>query len=173
MAVISRGRSTSIGLRGADEVEAVLKQLPDRVAKNVVIASLRGGARVIAKQARANVRANPSIDSALLEKNITSQVRKKSKRGSAVVAVGVRNVKRQVVRKGRKKAMLANPSKYAHLVELGTKTNPAEPFLRPAVDEKGAEAISTIGKFMLRGIDREVNKLASGKTSFVTGKRIR
>lgn len=163
----------TVTLRGAKELEALLKQMPERVAKNVTVNGLRAGARIIAKQARANVRANPSIDSRLLEKNITSRARRRSKQGSAVVAVGVARVTAMIVRKGEKNATKATPSRYAHFTEFGTKTMPAEPWLRPALDDKAVEAIAKIGEFMGRGVEREAKKLASGKTSFVTGKRIR
>ena len=49
----------------------------------------------------------------------------------------------------------------------------AEPFLRPALDEGGDEAIRKIGQTMGKGVEREARALASGKTSFLTGKRIR
>lgn len=170
---------------GAAELEALLKQLPERVAKNVTTTGLRAGARIIAKAARDRVQANPSVDSGLLAKNITSRARKRSRKGSAVVSVGVRGVKQSVVRKGKTKATFANPSRYAHFVEFGTKPRfqektgrytgqmRAEPFLRPALDEKAGEAIIKIGESMGRGVEREAAKLAAGKTSFVTGRRIK
>lgn len=162
----------SMKLIGAKEIEALLKQMPERIAKKVTVGALRAGAGVIARQARANVRANPSIDSGLLARNITSRARKRSKKGAAVVSVGIARKAAQVVRKGRTKATKASPSRYAHLVEFGTEHSRAEPFLRPALDEKGSEAIARIGEAMGKGIAREARKLAQGKTSFVTGRRI-
>lgn len=158
---------------GAKEIENLLKRLPERVAKNVTTGALRAGAAVIARQARANVRNSPSIDSGLLVRNITSRARKRSKKGSAVVSVGVARKTAMVVRKGREKAVKVSPARYAHLVEFGTEHSPAEPFLRPALDEKGDEAIARIGAAMGKGIEREARKLAQGKTNFVTGRRIR
>jgi HK97 gp10 family phage protein len=161
----------AVEVRGAKEIEAVLKAMPERIAKNVVVNSLRAGARIIAKQARANLRANPSIDSGMLEKNVTSRARKRSKQGSAVVSVGIARATAIVKRRNRKKAVKASPSKYAHLVEFGREGMAAEPFLRPALDEKAIEAIGKIGEFLGKGVEREAAKLAAGKTSFVSGKR--
>ncbi|CAN5335385.1 hypothetical protein BH10PSE12_BH10PSE12_02720 [soil metagenome] len=167
----------SIHINGAKEVEALLKQLPERLAKNVTTNALRAGARIIAKRAREIVVANPSIDSGLLAKNITARARRRSRQGraygAATVSVGVARVAKMVVRKGKKKAEKASPSRYAHLVEFGHDNVPAEPFLRPALDEKAIEAITRIGEFLGRGVEREAAKLAAGKVSFVTGKRIK
>lgn len=162
----------TIKVRGLDEVEEVLDQLPDRVSRNVLTASLRLGARVIAKAAAENLRASPSVDSGLLSVSITSRARRKSKGGRAVVSVGAARKAVQVRRKGRAESVKAVPSRYAHLVEFGTKNMPAEPFMRPALDEKAVEAIRVIGEAMAKRIDAEAAKLAAGKISFATGKKI-
>lgn len=159
-------------LVGAKDIEALLKRLPERVAKNVTTGALRSGAAVIARQARANVRNNPSVDSGMLVRNITSRARKNSKQGSAVVSVGIARKTAMVIRKGRKKTTKASPARYAHLVEFGTEHSPAEPFLRSALDQKGEEAILRIGEALGKGVAREAGKLASGKTSFITGRKI-
>lgn len=147
----------------AKELEALLKQIPENVSKKVVTTALRSGAAVIAKQARANIRANPSIDSGLLLKNITARTRRRRKGGkaygSAMVSVGPARKAAQVVRKGKSKPVKASPSRYAHLVEFGTENMPAEPFMRPALETAGPEAIARIMEMMARGIEREARKL--------------
>jgi HK97 gp10 family phage protein len=52
-------------------------------------------------------------------------------------------------------------SRYAHLVEMGAAHMPAEPFMRPALDEKAHEALQIQRQALLDGIDREVRKLAT------------
>ena len=146
---------------GAKEIESLLKKLPEKVAEKVTLGALRLGAAVIAKEARALVRSSPSVDSGLLANNVTARTRKTSRAKSApkVVSVGVRSKKKSVVRKGKKKAIFANPARYAHLVEFGTENMPAEPFLRPALDLKGRAAIEKIVEGLGRGIEREARKL--------------
>lgn len=166
----------TIKVRGLKEIEALLEKLPDRISANVLNAALRRGASVIAKEARKNLRASPSIDSALLEKSISSRARRQKRKGKyvgrAVVSIGAQRVTTQVVRKGHKKPVTATPSKYAHLVEFGTRKMKAEPFLRPALDTKGAEAIAVIGEAMSKRISAEAAKMAAGKVSFATGRKI-
>jgi len=147
---------------GSKELEALLKKLPERVAEKVTLGALRTGGRVIAKAARDSVRASPAVDSGMLEKSITTRTRKSGRAKSApkIVSVGVARKTAMVVRKGRKKATKASPARYAHLVEFGTENMPAEPFLRPAVELKGEEAIKRIMEALGRGVDREARKLA-------------
>lgn len=150
-------------ISGLKEIEEVLKKLPENMAKRATYGALRAGAAVIAKAARAKVKANPSIDSGLLEKNITSRARRRSKKGSAVVSVGIHRKAAQVVRKGRKKPVKVVPSRYAHLVEFGTEHSPAEPFMRPALDEQVGVAAEKVKEGLARAVEREARKLASGR----------
>lgn len=145
---------------GADKLEALLKKLPENVSKKVVTAALRSGAAIIAKQARANLRASPSVDSGLLAGNITSRTRRRSRKGKAVVSVGAARKTAQVVRKGKSKPIKASPSRYAHFIEFGTEKMPAEPFMRPALDTQGGAAIAKIMEMMGRGVEREARKMA-------------
>lgn len=189
-------------IMGARELEKVLKQLPDRLARNVTFNGLRAGGRVIASAAKANLRSNGSVDTGALAEAIKVETRKRSRKGSAVVAVGIENKASQRSRKGADKSMKVNPSKYAHLVEFGTEPHViqpkkrkrlafqgndglvvtsaiqhpgtvAKPFMRPAVDQYGKTAASKITETMARGVEREARALASGSKSFVTGKRIK
>ena len=148
---------------GAKELAKLLGDLPLKVESKVVLAGLRAGARSITADARRRLKASPSIDSGALEKRVSARTRKaRSDRKSApkVVSIGITRGTVMVVRKGARKAEKATPSRYAHLVEFGTENMPAEPFLRPALDEKGAEAIAKTIEFMGRGIEREARKLA-------------
>jgi HK97 gp10 family phage protein len=51
-------------------------------------------------------------------------------------------------------------ARIAHLLELGTAHQPAEPYLRPALDESAQIILTTIRDALLVGVDREVAKLA-------------
>lgn len=130
---------------GLADLERDLRELSQREALKAVKTGVRAGGRVVARQAKKNVIANPSVDSSLLANRITAKANKGPVSGGQAAAwVGVRGGKQQVVRKGKKKGMLANASKYAHLVELGTEHSAAEPFLRPALDQKGDEAVAKV-----------------------------
>lgn len=155
----------TIGVRGTREIEALLKQLPERLAKSVVQGALRTGGTVIAKRAKANLDAVGAVDTGLLRKSIGVRAGK----GSA--QVGILSGSATLTRKGRKKAEKAVPTKYAKFTEFGSRKQPARPFLRPALDEGAIEAIRKIGEVMGRGVEREARALASGAKNARTGKR--
>lgn len=148
---------------GAAELSKLLTELPEKVEGKVVLASLRSGARIISAEARRKLRANPSIDSGALEKRVSTRTRKRrSDRKSApkVVSVGVSRGADVVVLKRGGKSRKVTPARYAHLVEFGTQNMRAEPFLRPALDEKGPQAIAKVMEMMARGVEREARKMA-------------
>lgn len=125
---------------GYKELERVLKQLPDALAKRVVLNGLRAGGRVLVKgmKERAPVRtgelaASPVVTTA-----------GKATRGKGHAVIGFRKP----------------TSRRVHLTEFGTENAPAQPFIRPTLDEDGAEAIKKIGEIMGRGVEREARKLA-------------
>ena len=146
---------------GAKSLENILKELPDKVARKVVLAGLRAGATPIVKEMN---RLAPR-DSGLLATAGTSRTRKLGRGKSApkVVSIGFKKTKQMVARKDRKKLQEETPSRIAHLAEFGTEHSAPEPFIRPALDGKGQEAISRITEFMARGVEREARKLAGKK----------
>lgn len=135
-------RGGAVGIAGAAEMERLLKLLPERVAERVTKNALRAGARVIRDEAKDRV----PVDTGDLRDSVVvrSPTQRQRKHGAALVVVG-----------------FEKPiSRRAHLTEFGTQHQPAQPFLRPAVDEGGRRAIDAIGKSMTRGINREAKKLA-------------
>jgi HK97 gp10 family phage protein len=137
---------------GAAEVEKLLRQLPERLAKNVTINSLRAGGRVIA----AGMKSRVPVRTGALRNSITVSSAKKATKGRSNVVVGF---KKPVSRR-------------AHLTEFGTEHSRAEPFIRPTIDQDGEEAIKVIGEALGKGVEREAAALAGGKKSFVTGRKI-
>ena len=135
-------RGGTVGISGAAEMERLLKLLPEKVAERVTKNALRAGARVIRDEAKDRV----PVDTGDLRDSVVvkAPTQRQRKRGAALVVVGF---KKPVSRR-------------AHLTEFGTQHQPAQPFLRPAVDEAGNKAIDAIGKSMARGINREAKKLA-------------
>lgn len=123
----------AIHVKGAKELEALLKKLPGKVAKRVVNNGLRAGARLIRDEAKAKV----PVNTGKLRDSIT------------VATV-----------KGKVKVGFKPPeSRRAHLTEFGTEFQPAQPFMRPAIDTKATEAIKKIGEVMGKGVAKEAGKV--------------
>lgn len=124
----------AVHVKGAAELERLLKQLPGKVAKRVTNNGLRAGARIIRDEMKDRVK----VVTGELQDSIT------------VATV-----------KGEVKVGFTKPaSRRAHLLEYGTETQRAQPFGRPAIDAKATDAIKKIGEIMGKGVEREAGKIA-------------
>lgn len=123
----------SFKLRGAKELEQMLKALGPRVAIGMGGRAVRAGARPIIKDAKARVPKRTGE----LRRSIAAQ----KQRGSAMptVLIGFR----------------PPVSRRAHLVEFGTSHSAAKPFMRPALDSQHQNALREMLEILARGILRE------------------
>jgi HK97 gp10 family phage protein len=153
-----------IKLTGLDGVLDTLRSLPPAVVSKrggPVRAALRKGAVVIYKQAYANLQAataNQSEESkqstGLLLKNLVVT------RGKAPYDGRGERYLVRVKRKGYGRKDVST-LKTANLLEYGSSTQPAEPFIRPAFSAKASQAIQTVEQELIKSIDRIVKKLAA------------
>jgi len=127
---------------GFDDVFKKLEQLPRRVESNVVRRAVRAGGAILVKEARSLV----PVDSGTLKKSI-GQKPQRARKSHFFIQVGARAGKKQ-----------KNDAWYAHLIEFGTKYQPARPFLRPAFDKKEKEIVKKIGEKLNEGIHREAKR---------------
>lgn len=153
-----------IVLEGTQGIINVLLKLPRSAQKTALIRSLMKGGRIIADKAKENLVANGSVDTGALLRSVGvfRDSKKQRVRGTGHVVVGFRKIK-------------GSPSRRAHFVEFGTIYQPARPFMRPALDEKGPEAIDVIVKTLGGEIEREALKLVHqvGKRRSIKRKGIR
>ncbi len=153
---------------GLKELQAALKELPERIARNVLRGSVNAGATVIRKeaQARAPVSSGPArkgqsppgtLKRALYQK----QIRELSSLVKQTFIVSVRKGKQY--RNQGKKGNLSQDAYYARFVEFGTAKMAARPFLRPAFEARKHDAVAAIKAYLERRIPEEVAKLAVRK----------
>lgn len=165
------GPVVTLKLEGLDGVLDLLKRLPEETVSKrggPVKAALRKGAVVILKQEQANLRAvtanatsSEKIESTgLLLKNLVVTRGKAPTSGKGERYL-VRVRRKAYVRKGGGKAVTTLQT--ANLLEYGSEKQPAEPWIRPAFAAKAEEAIRTVERELVKGIDRVVKKLAKGR----------
>ena len=130
-----------IEVMGMEDVLKKLKILPERIQKNVVAGAIRAGASLVAKE----MKANAPKDSGGLRKSIGVVKRKTNNKNIILFTVAPRVKK--------------NHGFLAHFFEYGTSKMAAQPFMRPAFEAKGKEAIDATKKYMIKRIDKEVAKL--------------
>ncbi len=158
--------ATVIQLQGADGVLYLLLQLPaEVVSKNggPVKTALRKGARVIFIEEALNlarVTGNLTVEeyegTKLLAKSLVI-TRGKAPTDGKGERVLIRIKRKSYTRKGKPVTTL----KTAQLLEYGSSTQPAEPWIRPAFQSKAAQAINTTTAELIIGLDRVVKKLAA------------
>lgn len=161
-----------VTVKGVDELLKALKQFPQNIQKNVLKGAVRAGAASLVKEAKANVPA----DTGNLKKSI-GVVEVKSKKPQYV----------QFKVTPRKGFGLKSDGWYAHMVEFGTLGkrdeplssethrslkakemaekgfgSPAQPFMRPAYENKGEETITVAKEYLEKRIDKEVEKAKKG-----------
>jgi HK97 gp10 family phage protein len=162
---MAEGMKMEMTLRGLDGVLETLKSLPPEVVSKrggPVKAALRKGANVILKAEKANLRAvmGHQVDgerreaTGLVLKNLVATRGKPRFKGERYV---VRVKKKKYPRKGKDVHTL----KTASLLEHGSSKQSAEPWVRPAFNAKAAEAIRTIERELIAGVDKVVRKLAA------------
>jgi HK97 gp10 family phage protein len=145
---------------GLRELEAALKSLPDRVARNVLRGAVAAGAAVVRKEARdlAPKSEGPQPEghvSGTLKRAIyQKQIRERSSLLQQTFFVGVRRGRSA---KSTVKGVI--DAWYAHFVEFGTSKMEARPFMRPAFESRKAGAVEAIKSYLLSRIPKEVEKL--------------
>lgn len=152
---------TTVEIAGLSDLNALLQTLPGKLEQNILRGALRAGQRVIQKDAQGRV----PVLTGDLRKSIRVSVRARAGKVTATVKAG------------NKKAW------YAHLVEFGTAAhmekpvkdkamnvggNPREvvhhpgaqpkPFMRPAFDGKGMDAITAVADYIKGRLEKEQAK---------------
>lgn len=155
-------------LSGLDGVLDLLKQLPPEVVSKrggVVKTALRKGAQVILREEALNLaRVTGNLDpeqepgTKLLASSLIVS-RGKAPTGGKGERYLVRVKRKAYLRKGKPVTTL----KTGQILEYGSEKQQAEPWIRPAFNAKAAEAIYTIERETLAGIDRAVKKLSRGR----------
>lgn len=145
---------SKVKIDGAAELEKTLRLLPKEIAKKVVYGALLKGAQPILDEARRRAPVGNVVRKdwkgrlhlpATLKWSIRKFRAKTAPGEPPAVAIGIPKKSRAF---------------YAHMVEFGTRKMRPRPFLRPAFDAKGMEALSIIGREIGKGIERAVKRLA-------------
>lgn len=154
-------RSTdTVRIHGAKELEAVLKQLPEHMAKQVVRAALRKAAVPILDEAR---RLAPVGQ----ESKGRTRLRT-TKKGKVTVAnygklrgeLKIITVPDSKSKSSASVAISVGKAYWGMFVEFGTRHQAAKPFLRPAFDAKWRESLDILGRELGTMIERAAKKLA-------------
>ncbi len=151
----------SLKITGANEVLKAIQDLPAELMRKAERFVLRDGAKPILQSMKGHAQSSKSTG--LLLKSLGISVRKvKATGGTAQMTahIGARSGFKgkslgfKLSKRGKTKGTMierfADPSKYVHLVELGTSRSAAKPFIRPAIESAKNQCLAN----MAEGIDK-------------------
>ena len=151
-------------VEGLRDLLANMKELPQRISRNV----LRGSASAMASEVRVEARNKAPVSTGPVAKGhpppgtlkraiYQKQIRELSDAQRQVFFVGVRQGKRY--RKQGKRGDKSQDAYYWRWVEFGTSKMAARPFLRPAFEVKKEAAVESMKQYMADRIAKEVAAL--------------
>lgn len=142
----------SINVTGLDVLNAQLLALKAEVAAKALQTAARKAFQPVLWAARGLV----PVDSGALRDSMKIAV-SKADEGDMIVSVGITIGKKQ----GGKTGELA-PSTRWHFIELGTAKMPAQPYLRPALDENAAAVVEIFKEELAKQIERAIARASKG-----------
>lgn len=151
--------SASLSIRGNRELGIALERLPKRVYSRIMRPAVNAALTPVNSAAK---RKAPK-ETGALRASLGKKVKQYPQNGTTWGAVGPRDDPKfhrpDPVRRGR----VRRPIFYAHIVEGGTRTRAAQPFLRPALDEQEDAALAILYTKVAAGIEREAARLARAR----------
>ncbi len=147
---------TRIQVDGLAELGRAMKALGNEVGTKIARRATGVAAGIVKKKAVANVIAYPSVESGSLRDSIIAKrTGRKDTNLTSEHIVTIRGRGKPYNKKGEK----INRAPHAHLVEFGTVNMEAEPFLRPAFEEKKNEAVTVMADALRKGIAAAQKKI--------------
>lgn len=144
-------------IKGAREMENLLKQLGPAVARRVGNNALRAAAKPIVDEARRLCpKGRKRVKGKTLSQSIRAELFGTGNNGALLIKIGA-----------------SRPAgSHAHLLEYGHRIanqygewgfQPAQPFLRPAMDARAQAALREMGRVLAKGIDDQARALDKGR----------
>lgn len=157
--------AASFEVKGLRELGLKLRELGDKVERQIADAALRQAANVIRDDARqkAPVLAIPTKyrKPGVVKRAIVSK-KGRAPKGQRKMVVGVRGLTGAAIRKfkasGGAAAQNPNDPFYWYFLERGTSKMAAKPFLRPAFDATNADAVTKFTEVATARIESEWKK---------------
>lgn len=155
-----------------DELIRRIRQLPQRIGNNAARRSLRRGANVIKDAAVAKARRfdDPTTPNPIFKDIVVASagLRRERRVGGPMVRIGVAggaksgvNTVHANTKKNKAAGIAGTEYKLYHwrFLEFGTSQMPAQPFMRPAMNEKAGAALQAVVASLPKEIDKDLKKL--------------
>lgn len=142
----------SLSLDGEKKLRRKLERLPAKVQTVIERKGLRAASSPMVKEMKRRV----PVDEKVLKRSIGRRFR--TRRGVPMVIIGPRRNRRTVITTEDGATVVRWPTKYAHLIEFGTRHSPAQPFMRPAFEATKSQAIKLLADKIREEIESQARK---------------
>lgn len=143
-------------VKGLRELGLAFQGLDDAVQRKVAGQATGAAARVVKAADKQNLQRSPSIDTGLVEKNVIIKKLGKRQAGDLTAAHIVTEKKTPYPSDNAKGSR--NTRRSAGYLEFGTVKMPAEPHLRPALQNNVSQAINAMKDKLAKGIAAQARK---------------
>lgn len=162
MAVQRSGMTAT--LDGGKELEALLKQFPQRIQRDIVNSVASRGAVVLKKYIKRNIKANGSIETGDLYRSVRTK-KIKGQHGKYHIYTDKSAPHAHLVEWGTGPRKLSEPTPMEiapgeWVTVTHTGSMPAKPFFRPALDEKQTEVLQEMRQRAAKRMMKEAEKMA-------------
>lgn len=146
-------------LKGLEGLKKQLEQLGEELQPKVLRSAMREAFKPVLEAARAKV----PVDSGELRAGIALATAKTPGGGLAAgllissKTTGLKQARMAAAAFGEAQST-SSPARTWHLIELGTKHSPPQPFLRPALDENAQTVVSTFAAAVRKKIEQALKK---------------
>lgn len=147
--------TTSVQVRGLDEIERRLQQLPEKLRRRSIKTVLQEGLEIIANEARQRA-----------PRRISHGWEAFVDRGTRLAEAIVTKLSVGAMKATGKVGIDYKKVSHGHLLEFGTKPhkigkiqhpgNRPRPFMRPALDNKGEDSINHMTSQLAKAVEKEV-----------------
>lgn len=166
MAIFNNSRFSSMAegtgvvrIHGAKEMEQVLRQLPDYIAKKVLTMALRRAAQPILDEARALAPVGQESKGRVRVRTTKRGKVTVSNYGKLKLNLRIKDISRHRSASATV-AVTVGQAFWGMFIEFGTRFFTAKPFMRPAFEVKKIESLNLLGKSLGEEIEKAAKKLA-------------
>lgn len=154
----------SININGLEGVTKAMLSLPIELAKTAFVRACKAAAEPVLRAAKDYV----PVRYGFLRNALVSRAKRLKDGLTFVCMIGVQRgqpaIPVDVITRGPNKGEMemVSPGRYLHLVEKGSSTREATPFLRPAISSEAVNAVDIFETQINREIDTAVLKVTYG-----------
>lgn len=154
--------SVRIDIKGINELQQTFNRLPLELQRRIAVRAVSQAAKLIQDEVRARAPVRKVLPGHRAGHSIGTKTFGLRFPGNLKAHINRRRRKNDTGSKVTYEVVVASYAWYGRLVETGTKTAAAHPFMRPAIDAKGEASVDRFREIFATGIDAATKAAGGG-----------